>query len=474
MEKLVGRVAESRLLQESFAANEAQLVAIYGRRRVGKTFLVRSVFANKILFEFSGAHHAGLKTQLANFSRELSKASGSAIPLAQPASWSEAFQQLANWLQPLLLKEKRLVFFDEFPWLDTSRSGFLSAFDYFWNTWAVKQKNLLLIICGSAASWMIKNIVHNKGGLHNRISYSIRLLPFTLSETEAYLKSRAIILDRYQIIQLYMAMGGIPHYLKNIHKGESAAQAIDRICFSKDGALREEFDKLYYSLFDEARAHLSIIRALAKRPKGLNRNEIIAASRLSSGGTTTLILKELEESGFITAYTPFQKAAKDALFKLTDEYSLFFLKYIENSRPAAGTWMRLSATASWRSWSGFAFEAICLKHTQALKVALGIAGVQTSESVWRDVSEDDGVQIDLLIDRADYCINLCEIKFSDTAYTITKSYAEALQKKKELFKRISKTRKTVFITMITSFGLVDNAHSVNTVDITVDVKGLFE
>jgi AAA+ ATPase superfamily predicted ATPase len=473
-EPLVGRHTEKQILEETFQSASSELVAIYGRRRVGKTFLVRSVFANEIIFEFSGSHNAPYKVQLEDFSRQLTKISKSAVPLAVPSNWSNAFAMLETWLTSQIKEQKKVVFFDEFPWLDTARSNFLSAFSYFWNNWGVRQKNLLVVICGSAASWMIKNVVNNKGGLHNRITQSIRLLPFNLSETEAYLKSRTVNLDRYQVLQIYMAMGGIPFYLKNVRRGESAAQCIDRTCFTKDGPLRDEFDKLYSSLFDKADHHMKIVRALSRKGKGLTRNEIIQVCKLSSGGTATTILNELEESGFITSYIPFEKAAKDAIYKLADEYSSFFLKYIEGHRStAANTWIRLSETSTWKSWSGIAFETICLKHIEQIKAGLGIAAVYTTQSVWRYTGGKDlpGAQIDLLIDRNDHSINICEMKYSDTEYTVTKSYAEDLKRKRDVFKRETKTKKTVFITMITTFGVTSNMHSTGNVDnnLTMDV-----
>lgn len=459
MEKLIGRTREKAILKEAFESSSVELVAIYGRRRVGKTFLVHSLFEKNTVFEFSGNHGATTKEQLQNFSRELTRVAGSTIPLAQPSNWGEAFMQLQTWLATQLTASKKVLFFDELPWLDTPRSNFLAAFSYFWNSWAVKQNHLLTIICGSAASWMIKNVVDNKGGLHNRITQTIRLLPFTLAETESYLKNRRVNVDRYQVLQVYMAMGGIPHYLKNIKPGESAAQGIDRTCFTKDGALKDEFGKLYSSLFDHADDHMEVIRALAKKGKGLTRNEIIDACKLTNGGTTTTMLKELVESGFISTYIPFGKRLKDAIYKLTDEYSLFYLKYIEGSKPGADTWLRLAASPSWKSWSGIAFECICLKHTEQIKKHLGIAGVITTESVWRFVEKNvPGAQIDLLMDRTDHTINVFEMKYSDSEFVITNSYATELRRKKEVFKRETKTKKTVFVTMLTTFGVQLNQY----------------
>jgi len=273
-----------------------------------------------------------------------------------------------------------------------------------------------------------------------------------------------------------MAMGGIPFYLKNVRKGESAAQCIDRTCFTKDGSLRDEFNKLYSSLFDKADHHMRIVRALSRKGKGLTRNEIIQACKLSSGGTTTTILNELEESGFVTSYIPFEKAAKDAIYKLTDEYSSFYLKYIEGHRStAANTWIRLSETSTWKIWSGIAFETICLKHIEQIKAGLGIAAVYTTESVWRYKGDKDfsGAQIDLLIDRNDHSINICEMKYSNAEYTVSKNYAVDLKRKRDVFKRETRTKKTVFITMITTFGLINNIHSTGNVDNQLTMNVLF-
>ncbi len=455
MNSIIGRSEEIRLLHKIEQSGEAELVAVYGRRRVGKTYLIRNGFRRPPDFEFSGSHYATLKQHLESFSLALGKVMGN-VPLAIPQSWFQAFNMLEDYLSPLLKKQRRIIFFDEFPWMNTPRSGFMPAFENFWNTWASRQQNLVVVICGSAAAWMIRNVVRNRGGLHNRVSRRIRLLPFNLAETEAFLKSRKVHLDRFQVVQLYMALGGIPHYLREVEPGESAAQAIDRLCFQKDGLLQEEFNSLYRSLFDEASNHMDVIRALARTSAGLTRKEIIKTCKLTSGGYTTGLLEELTESGFIHPYIPFGRQSKDSIYKLTDEYSLFYLHFIANSRAKTpGSWMKLADKPAWKSWSGFAFESICLKHLSQLKQALGIKGVYTEVSAWRHrgTADDDGVQIDLLIDRQDLCINVCEMKFSAVPFEITKSYAENLRRKLTVFKTSSKTRKTLFLTMITSFGV---------------------
>lgn len=476
MKEIIGRIEEKQILEQTLKSTEAELIAIYGRRRVGKTYLIRKAFQKHMIFEFSGVHNAGLKDQLTNFRNTLAEAMQLPIPPVIPANWTEAFQMLKNYAEPLLKKGKCVIFLDEFPWLSSVKSGFLPAFEFFWNSWGTKQNNLILTICGSAASWMIQKVVNNKGGLHNRITKKIRLLPFTLAETSLYLKHSNVNLDYYQIMQLYMAVGGIPQYLKEILPGQSAAQNIDRICFTKDGVLQNEFNNLYQSLFAEADKHISVVRALAAKPAGLTRKEIIDAGDLSTGGRATLLLEELTESGFISAYVPFEKNTRDSIYKLSDEYSRFYLKFMENSRATGtGTWIKLSAAPSWRSWSGTAFESVCLKHTTEIKAALGIAGVYTEESAWRYVpgKGQQGAQIDLLFDRQDFCISICEMKFSNTTFTIDKTYAAELVQKTDVFKNKTKTRKTLFIVMVTTFGTQDNSYKVGLVQNDIKLEDLF-
>jgi hypothetical protein len=382
---------------------------------------------------------------------------------------------IKQFLAPILKKRKAVVFFDEFPWLSSHKSGFLPAFEYFWNQWASQQTNLVVAICGSAATWMIKKVVNSRGGLHNRLTRKIRLLPFTLNETELYLKSNGVHIDRYQILTIYMAMGGVPHYLKEIKKGESATQCIDRLYFTKDGLLATEFSNLYKSLFENAEKHVSVVRALAEKPSGLTRNQIIAACGLHSGGSTTTLLEELVESGFIAPYLPFQKNANESIYKLSDEYTLFFLRFVENSRSTgSGTWMKKSATPSWRSWSGYAFEGICLKHTHNIKQALGIAGVYTEVSAWRHAPKAGrGAQIDLLLDRNDVVISICEIKFSTAEFVIDKAYASELREKLNIFRMESRTKKTLFLVMVTTYGLRNNIYSTGLVQNEVKMDDLF-
>ena len=479
IQKLIGREPEILSLQEAMVSPRAELIAVYGRRRVGKTFLIRTVYEQNIVFELTGLKDANLADQLENFSDTLTATFKPPIPLERPIKWMQAFRQLTHFIETDNRADKKVIFLDEFPWLDTPKSGFLQAFDHFWNNWASRQSNLIVVICGSAASWMIQNIVRNKGGLHNRLTRRIRLSPFNLYETERFFKQQGIVLERYQILELYMTLGGIPQYLMDIKAGESPVQTIDRLCFTNEGWLRHEFQDLYPALFDNAEKHLEVVRALGDKPNGMTRTDIMETCGLTTGGTLSTVLDELLQSGFITDYVPFGKTTRDVIYKLTDEYSVFYLKFIENSKTmGSGTWLSKSVGASYTAWCGFAFENICLKHTPQIKKALGIAAVYTEHSIWRHKSKasDDtgGAQIDLLFDRNDRCINLIEIKFTVNDFTIDKKYADELRNKRWVFMEKTQTKKSVFLTMLTTFGVKTNEYYLGVVQNQIRMDALFE
>lgn len=473
--KLVGRKREREILVEALQSDEPEMVAVIGRRRVGKTFLVKQVYEEHILFEVTGLQDGDLKKQLVNFSFALSRHSGSHIPLKTPADWLEAFQMLVLHLSQIPDEAKKVVFFDEVPWMAVKKSDFLTGLGFFWNSWAVN-RNIVVVICGSAASWMIEKVVNNRGGLHNRITKRIFLEPFNLAETESYLNSRNIHFNRYQIVELYMALGGIPHYLKEVKAGKSAVQNIDTICFSKEGLLRDEFSRLYPALFSNAEKHIAIIRALATSRQGLTRQKTLQLSGLPEGGNTTKVLQELEQSGFISSYFPFGKKKKGKLYRLTDEYSLFYLQFMEDkSHEGSQTWHHLSQTQAYKTWSGYAFENICLKHIPQVKKALGIAGVYSKSSsfVKKGTDTEKGTQIDLLIDRNDKVINLFEIKFYNAELSISAEYAQALREKMRVFREATNTSKHIMLTLITAFGLKANKHSLGLIDQVLGLDDLF-
>lgn len=368
-----------------------------------------------------------------------------------------------------------VVFLDELPWLSTRKSGFLTGLSYFWNSWAATQ-NIVVIICGSAASWMIKKVINNRGGLHNRVTRLLYLYPFTLAETAAYCRARNIKLSPYQILQLYMVMGGIPMYLDQIKPGLSAVQNIQKICFAPSGYLRHEFERLFAALFSDYQKHVAIVRALGTKRKGLTRLEIIKITKLTNSGKLTAILYELETSGFITIYGGYGKKVKESLYRLTDAYSLFYLTFLEPlGRNTKLDFTKLSDLPLWKTWSGYTFENICLTHIDQIRKALSIAGMASSIASFIARPKDGlpGAQIDLLIDRSDQSINVCEIKFSTEDYIVTKKDIDNIQTKKQVFRYHTKTKKHLFTTLITTMGVVENNHKIQSIDQIVTLEDLF-
>lgn len=454
MAKIIGRKQEINLLSNALKSNKSELIAVYGRRRVGKTFLIRNFFKNQLTFEVSGLHNGKMSDQLVNFTRELNKQfKKSDFDVVN--SWLQFFSNLEFCLDKLKSAKKKIIFIDEFPWLATPRSKFLMAFENFWNSYCSKRDDLIVVICGSAASYMIKHIVKNKGGLHNRITQKIRLLPFNLHETDLFLKNREIRYTQYDTAQIYMAMGGVPHYLDKLQKGMSVAQNLDKLCFEKDGVLRDEFDMLYSSLFENSDKHLAIVKTLSTVNKGITRQELLAQSKLESGGGFSLKLEELIESGFVSEYNYLDNKKQLTLYRLSDEYSKFYLKFIQNNKNSgAGIWQRLHQSSSYKSWSGFAFETLCLKHVQQIKKALRIDTIYSKNSSWFNRN----AQIDLLIDRDDNVINIFEMKFYNSVFTIDKKYHQNLRSKITEFSDENPSKKNLFLTLITVFGTNKNQY----------------
>jgi len=472
--EIVGREAEIKILQKLLVSEKPELLAIYGRRRIGKTYLIKSYYKDNLVFSCSGQQDGKTQEQLVNFTEQINFYFPGKKILLAPKTWQEAFVLMKAGIDSIPHKKKKVIFFDELPWLDNHKSGFLSSFSYFWNSYAVDHKDLLVVICGSAASWIIDKIVNSKGGLHNRITQRIRLLPFTLLETERYLANRKIKPDRYQLLQLYMVMGGVPAYLDAVERGKSVAQNIDRICFSKDGMLYHEFKNLYAALFRSPEKHIQVIQALAKKRKGLTRTEILETAKLLTGGGMTQVLAELTESGFVEQLYLYGNKQKDSIYHLTDEFSLFYYKFMQHQKGKV-QWLLQQTGPAYTTWCGYAFENICLKHIGQIKQALQIGAVKTTESAWSKAGKKgrDGAQIDLLIDRADHTITVCEMKFSLKPFIINKGYADELKQKMELFRANADPRKSLLLTLITTYGVTENEYKEKLMDSELDMDDLF-
>ncbi len=480
MAKIIGRNQEQRELMRLYGSDEAEMVVVYGRRRVGKTYLVNQVFADAgFAFKLTGLHKAKLKEQLTNFALALREYSSS-DSWTIPSSWMEAFNQLKSFLVQNRTGAKQVVFIDELPWLDTKGGQFLKAFEWFWNGWGSAQDDLLLIICGSATNWIINKLFKQKGGLYNRAGSKMFLKPFTLAESEEYLQKQGVLMERYDIAQVYMMMGGIPYYLKQLEPGRTFADNIDNCFFKSNGKLWDEFDNLYETLFANSELYLRIVEALASKRVGLSRDEIIAVSKLPNNGSISNALKDLVKCGFVSMNLYYGNKKKKQTFQLADFYTLFYLRFIkDNYGQDEHFWTHLLDNPVKNAWAGYSFEQLVKGHIEQVKRALGIGSVLSQQSSWfvaaRDLQEDDvaGAQIDLLIDRRDKAINLCEIKFVGTDFIINKDYAQNLRNKISAFKTVTGTRKAVVPTMITTYGVKRNMYS-GLIQQQVTLDDLFE
>ncbi|MCM1484095.1 MAG: AAA family ATPase [Muribaculaceae bacterium] len=470
---LIGRENEIQELLQAYDSDESRFVAVFGRRRIGKTYLVREIFNDNFAFTYSGIAKASTKEQLQRFYltlKDYGYRNGS-----KPHNWIEAFHMLEQYLRELPTG-KKVIFLDELPWMDGPKSSFMPAFENFWNGWASARKDVLFIVCGSATSWMVKKILNNRGGLHNRLNNHIHLQPFNLYECELYSKNIGLPMERADIMEAYMIFGGIPFYWSLLNKSLSLSQNIDALFFGKSPKLKNEFEELYSSLFNQPEAYIDIITALAKKKIGMTRDEIINNANLATSGLLTKYLEDLENCGFIHKYQALGNRTKNSVYQLIDNFTLFYFKFMDGRRNTdSNFWTKMQISPVLHNWRGLAFERVCLMHSEQIKKALGISGVITSEYSWRTAAnkEHPGAQIDLLIDRSDKIINLCEIKYSSGPYTIDKTYMEALQNKTSLFRQLTKTRKGIALTMITSYDLVKNSHSINGVHSQLTADDLF-
>lgn len=485
METIIGRKSELQLLETCLSSAQAELIAIYGRRRIGKTFLIRNFFKDQgTYFEVTGLKDGKLSDQLQNFARGLQQVFPQKVPLLTFPNWNYSFELLTAEIKRLPKNKTITLFFDELPWLASPRSGFLQQLDYFWNREWSQIKNLKVVLCGSAASWMIEKLIRAKGGLHNRLTRVLKLNPLTLGETHEYLSAKKVHLNFKQTLELYMAFGGVPFYLNQARRGLSATQIINQVCFRKEGRLSQEFSILFSSLFNHSANHEKIIQLLAQHPQGLSRGELIQKTNIPSGSGLNRYFFELEEAGFIASFIPYQRQKKDIYYRIIDEYSLFYLKWIRSAPKGIFTdteahyWEKKISSPSWRSWAGLCFEMICLKHAKSIQKKLGIERIPTETATWRwsppPRSLEKGAQIDLLFDRGDGIISICEIKFSEQVFVIHKAYAQELKTKIEVFKsRMKTSAKHLFLTIVTTCGVKKNDYYEDLVHSEVLLEDMF-
>jgi len=483
MVDIVGREKELRKLTRFYESPKSEFMAVYGRRRVGKTFLIQTFFSqtDAVFFHVTGLKHSNLSDQIANFTRVLGKTFYESAEIRLKKNWLEVFEQLTEAIAKVPKKKKVVIFFDELPWMATKRSKLIQALDHFWNRYWSIDPRIKLVVCGSSASWILEKLIHNKGGLYNRITYQIALTPFTLLESKQFLRHKNIHLNNDQILKLYMVMGGIPLYLDQVDPGLSADQNIDEICFTKQGLLFSEFKRLFSSLFEHHEVNEELVRLIAMRRYGISQMEIMKKSSKSVGGRLKKRLQELVDAGFIELFVPYGHKERGIYYRIIDEYTLFYLKWIEpvlnsikHQDKEQGYWLSKHKRAVWFSWAGYAFESICYKHIELIKKKLNI-GPDAEVGAWRHTPkyfEEEGVQIDLLFDREDGAITLCEIKYVIDGFAIDKEYAGKLKKKIQIYRDQTKTQKQIFLAIITSNGLITNQYSNELVAKQVSLKDL--
>ncbi len=483
---IIGRNKEKSLLLSILKSSEAEFLVVYGRRRIGKTFLMESYFKDQdcIFFHVTGVQKGELKEHLEEFCKEVGNVFYGGAKIETASTWMKAFETLHNAMNYTQTKKPIVLFLDEFPWLSTPRSRILQSLEYYWNRFWKNDKRLKLILCGSSASWIIKKIVHNKGGLHNRITQQLNLKPFDLSGSKAFFIERGMKLSNQKILELYFVFGGVPYYLSQIKKNLSVAQNISKHCFQHNGQLFDEFSKIFSSLFKEHESYEELIRVISKKRHGVSRETIEKTIKLTQkGGTLTTRLQDLEMAGFIKEFLPIAHSKKGLFYRILDEYCLFYLQWIEPEKrnieleiEGNNFWLDIVNSPYYLAWRGYAFESVCYKHVANIKKSLDINGT-AKIGAWRYIpklgDEGQGTQIDLLFDRKDGAVTICEIKYSDAPFLITKEYANKLKHKVETYQRITRSKKQIFIVLITVHGVKQNKYSDELINATLMLDDLF-
>jgi len=466
MNKIIGREIEIEELKERYQSDKPEFVAIYGRRRVGKTFLVKEMFQDKMTFYHSGLspydkeRKITMRDQLEAFYASMMRYGMEESHC--PKSWMEAFGMLGSLLDNINDGNRQFIFIDELPWMDTHRSKFLMAFEYFWNSWGAWRDHVMLVVCGSATSWMLDNLVNSKGGLYDRLTCQIKLSPFTLGECKRFFESKNIIMSNYDLVECYMIVGGIPYYLNYFKRGQSFAQNIDSLFFHKNAKLKSEFTRLFASLFINPDDYMNVVKLLAKRHTGYTRDELVVKLGASSGGSFSKMLEILAASDFISSYHPFGRNQKELRYKLTDNFCQFYLQFIEGRIiNDESYWLHHQNMPQLNSWRGLAFEQVCFTHASMIKRALGVEGVSSTELSWivKGDEEKAGAQIDMLVIRDDRVVNLCEMKFLSKEYEPTNTDELTLRGRIATLQEKLSFRQTIHLTLITTVGLKHNAHS---------------
>jgi predicted AAA+ superfamily ATPase len=469
---MIGRKTEQNTLLNCWHSKESEFVVLYGRRRVGKTYLVNQTFEDKFFFRFTGSMEYTTRETIEAFRLALTRYG--AKSLSPKKDWMNCFEDLRTLIESDADKEnKKVIFIDELPWMDKPRSRFLPAFEHFYNSWASSRRDILLIVCGSATSWIIKNLFESVGSAFNRVTKRLKLMPFSLAECIEFYQSRNIHMDDREVLESYMIFGGIPYYLNQLERNQSFLENVDRLCFGEEPYLKNELRELIATMFTDSDAYLQIIQQLGKKKMGLTRLEIANSIKQDDGGSLNRILQNMENCDLIRSYDPFGGKKQGQLYQLYDPFILFGNEFMRKKNRDSAFWRIYSASPAHNAWSGYAFEILCLHHLPQIKQALGISGVITRTCSWKSKSKENGAQIDLVIDRNDNVVDLCEMKYVIGEFRITDSYRLQLENKISVFMQETKTKKAPHLVMVTTYG-VEKIHTHGIVSNQITMRNLFQ
>ena len=479
---IIGREEEIAVLERLYNSKKSEFLAIYGRRRVGKSFLVSEVYGTKIVFKSVGTYlkdndrnyETYRRLQLDHFYDAL-LLSGLGKEEQRPANWREAFLLLRKLLAGIRMRRK-VVLIDELPWLAGPQSSeMIAELGYFWNSWADDQRNIVLVVCGSATSWMLDNVIRDYGGLHGRLTGVIKLKPFTLAECARYYRKNGFRLSQYEMCIGYMALGGVPFYLDKLRNDLTMTENIDAIFFA-DEKIHQEYKDVYAGLYASKDRYVDIVKALGARFYGMTQAEIAIHLGIGRGGTLSQMIDNLVESGIIRKYPRYGKQRVEMVYQLKDFFSLFYLRFVEGTQVRTGLWSTMHRTPIYNTWAGNTFELLCIEHLSKIQDTLRIASVDRNYC-WKGESPNGrGAQIDLLLEskssRTDY---VCEMKFSGSKYAITSDDEENLLNKLDAFAASKMHHKThsIQLVMVTTMGIAGGEHT-SIVNQAVTLDDLFK
>ena len=409
----VGRKKELSLLEESYLSSKSEIFTVYGRRRIGKSTLIE-IFARQKpnFFSFEGIEGQNSSFQIKHFTEMLKKQlQDPLLSSIQFQSWDAVFTYVSERLMTKTRPNEKIIFFlDEIQWMAAGRSSFISLLKYYWdNYW--KKSNVLMILCGSIASFMVNKVVHSKA-LYGRIDHEILLKGLHPFEAKAFFADKHKSTE--EILKYYLILGTIPKYLEYINPSRSFQWNMNKLFFSSHGSMINEIKKIFYSQFKESTIYFDIVKLLKSGPLALS--EICTRLKIKSGGGLKRYLTNLENAEIIRSHVPFNRKANSRLKKyvLSDEYLNFYFKYLEPNlriieESESEKLFETLTKNSFDVWLGFAFEKFCIKHNSWLADLMGFKDDVLIASPYFE-RKDQRFQIDLVYLRADKVITICEIK----------------------------------------------------------------